>query len=227
MKSKQIFFLFLNLVLLSSGLQGDLIEDVFSNIYNTAHWGRNQEGQGSSGDGSTIANTQVYRDCLQEFLKSKQIKSVVDFGCGDWEFSQLIDWNGIDYLGIDIVQSIIEKDQQKFSSPNITFFHANGLSIDLPEADLLICKDVLQHLSNEKIILFLSQIPKFKHCLITNSVNPYSLTSDNPDIYIGQYRFLDLTKPPFNIVGQIILTYVCDVTKQVLYIDNQQAPDFK
>ena len=38
-------------------------------------------------------------ETYQQFLKDNAIRSVVDAGCGDWEFSQAIDWTGIDYKG--------------------------------------------------------------------------------------------------------------------------------
>jgi hypothetical protein len=95
------------------------------------------------------------------------------------------------------------------------------MRMNLPSADLLICKDVLQHLPNEDILLLLPQLKKFKHCLLINDVNPMSLTSDNPNCSLVGYRHLDLTKPPFNLSGQKILTFISvSFTKQILYIKN-------
>src|SRR5689334_20558292 len=77
--------------------------DVFTGIYGRGTWGTNDAGVGTSGAGSTLQATAVYRAFLQQFLKDHAIRSVVDAGCGDWEFSQAIDWTGIDYRGFDIV----------------------------------------------------------------------------------------------------------------------------
>ena len=69
--------------------------------------------------------------------------------------------------------------------------------------------------------VFLRQLYKFKHCLITNDVNPGTLTCDNGDIVHGDYWLLDLTKPPFNFQGVKVLTYQCrGGMKQVLYIQH-------
>ncbi len=219
MKIRSLFALLLT-VCFFSALHADYFEDIFTDVYNRGEWGRNEEGQGHSGEGSTEENTRIYRCFLEQFLASKQIKSVVDLGCGDWQFSKLINWDGINYTGIDVVKHVIDKNQALYSAPNINFIHSNGL-FNLPEADLIICKDVLQHLPNEIIALFLPQLSRYKHCLITNCVNPDSLTSDNPNIFPGHYRLLDLTKPPFNIPGRKILTFIAgSTTKQVLYIYN-------
>lgn len=195
------------------------LEDTFTNIYKHGVWGRNSQNQGTSGEGSRLDTTEEYRAFLQEFLKAFHIKTVVDFGCGDWEFSQTINWNGIDYIGYDIVKTVIDRNIQKYATDHIKFYHANALNVKLPEADLLICKDVLQHLSNQKIKRFCDQMNKFKYCLITNDVNSETLTSDNHNIGDGGYRRLDITQPPFNIIGFIVMHYdTLTATKQVLLV---------
>jgi 2-polyprenyl-3-methyl-5-hydroxy-6-metoxy-1,4-benzoquinol methylase len=146
----------------------------------------------------------------------------VDVGCGDWEFSRYINWENIQYTGYDVVASVINKNQKNFSQENICFVHANDLTEDLPQADLLICKDVLQHLSNESVILFLEQTNKFKYCLITNDINQNMPTKNNQEISDGSYRRLDLTAPPFNVEGDKIFTYKEGPnTKQVLLMANE------
>lgn len=195
----------------------DPIEDVFTKIYDTGVWG----GKGFSGSGSQIENARIYVSFLQDFLDQNGIHSVVDMGCGDWQFSQHIDWGNIQYFGYDVVKSIIDRNQQLYQTPTIQFFQANGVSDDLPEADLIVCKDVLQHLSNADIQVFLGQLYKYKHCLITNDVDPKTLTSKNRDIVCGETHTVDLTKPPFNLKGTKVLTYRSDCNiKQVLYIRN-------
>jgi len=79
----------------------------------------------------------------------------------------------------------------------------------------------LQHLPNKEVKAFLPQLKKFKHCLITNDVDPQTLTSKNSDIHVGNVRWLDLTMPPFKVKGRKVLTYKTDDgrdTKQVLHI---------
>lgn len=192
------------------------ISFAFTSIYQNALWGTNKENKGSSGSGSTAENTLIYRDYLKEFMKTNQIKSVVDIGCGDWEFSQLVDWTAINYIGYDIVKSVIENNSRIYSKPTIQFIHENFLDVDLPKADLLICKDVFQHLSNEEIIAFLPQLKKFKHCLITNDVNPNNNSSDNHNIPIGGYRPLDLTIPPFNLSPESTFYFISGRVKKVV-----------
>jgi SAM-dependent methyltransferase len=133
---------------------------------------------------------------------------VVDAGCGDWEFSRAIDWSGIDYKGYDIVEAVVKSDQERFGKPNIQFFVGDVVEGDLPAADLLISKHVLQHLPTADVQRFLEQASKFKHVLFTNGVNPTSLTANNNvDIRAGEYRELDLLRPPFILRGVKVLSY--------------------
>ena len=202
-------------------------EEVFSTVYDNYMWGPAEDGDPSSGFGSYYKYAIPYVEFLQNFLEEQSIKKVVDLGCGSWEFSRYIDWTGIECVGIDVSRKMISINQDKFGSDRIQFLSGDILSVELPEADLMVCKDVLQHLQNEDISLFLSRIKKYKHCLITNDI----AIDEKDDIRIhqvnrenvqrGANRPLDLTLPPFNIKGSKVLTYpIGNHVKQVLYIRN-------
>lgn len=200
-------------------------EQQFTEIYERKIWGQNEEGQGCSGDGSSISATENYRIYLAGIISSFNIKSVVDAGCGDWGFSHTIDWSGIDYKGFDVVRPVVERNQDKYTQSNVHFYHANLIETDLPSADLLICKDVLQHLPLEDVAKFIKQFPKYKYCLITNDVDVHTGTCENRDVGrdILAYRLLDITKPPFNVVPSVVFTYRAPgVLKQVLLIKNEK-----
>jgi SAM-dependent methyltransferase len=203
----------------TAAIQNDVAEEAFTKIYINGVW----DGPGSSGNGSRIENTGEYVAFLQNFMKQNDIHSVVDAGCGDWQFSQYIDWTGIDYKGFDVVKYILDLNKERYPGQNIGFFHADIIDGDLPQADLLVCKDVLQHLSNDQITRFLKQLPKFKYCLITNDIYPQHTITQNEDIICGEYRPLDLTVPPFNIAGVKVLTFQSGPnTKQVLCVKNEK-----
>ena len=182
-------------------------ERVFDDIYERAQWGRNRKGLGTSGSGSTLNATLLYRVFLQCLLKANAIRSVVDAGCGDWEFSQTVDWSGIDYKGYDVVERVIVQNTQRFAAANIQFFHGSVVELDLPAADLIICKHVLQHLPTRDVQQVLAKLKKYKHILLTNGVDHQTLSAPNVDIVVGGYRPLDPTRPPFNLPGVKMLTY--------------------
>lgn len=182
---------------------GNHLEETFNFIYDLGTW----DDSGFSLSGSHIEVMQPYVDFLESFFVEHDIHSVVDVGCGDWAFSRYIDWSKIEYLGIDIVKSVIERNQKLFVGPNITFVHGNAITMDLPEADLLICKDTFQHLSNHHIMCLLKQMHKFKHCLFTDYVDKRTLSSTNQDIKSGSVHMIDLSQPPFNLPCKKVLLF--------------------
>jgi len=166
------------------------VKDVFSNIYDKKLW------IWGSGHGSLPATTISYRNILIDVIKSNDIKTVLDYGCGDWQFSKLIDWNNLvdSYLGVDIVPSVIEKiqvyanDKIKFEllTPDWTF----------PQVDLIICKDVFMHLPNSMISDLLDKMkPSSKFMLITNN------HGGNSEGILGDCRGINMKHPPWNLEG--------------------------
>lgn len=223
MKSKLLNnFIFLSFLFVGAVQAEPTCEEVFTRIYQTAEWGTGETGECCSGSGSTVANTVSYRPFLQDFFNVYDIHSVVDAGCGDFGHLKALNWDGMDYVGYDVVKFLIQRDNKNYKAPNIRFVHGDILSTDLPPADLLICKDVLEHLSNEDVFQFLNQIKKYKYCLITNDVDVNTLSSTNPNCKRGSYRPLDLTQPPFNVKGVKSLTYgAYPYLKQALLIVNE------
>ena len=180
---------------------------VFEHIYEAGVWGTNDAGEGTSGSGSTLESTAVYRAFLQAFMKEHDIHSVVDAGCGDWEFSKAIDWKGIDYRGYDVAAPVIAKNKAKHTASNVHFFVADIAKEELPAADLVLSKHVLQHVPNADVSSFLAQLPKYRHALLTNTVRAESHSASNVDIPVGGFRPLDPTRPPFSVAGVKALTW--------------------
>jgi SAM-dependent methyltransferase len=198
--------------------------EAFDRIYSEGLWAKDAQGQGTSGYGSTLEFTKLYRVFLQDFLAAHRIGSVVDAGCGDWEFSQAIAWKDIRYLGVDIVPSVIVANQRRFGSPSVRFAVADIVRDQLPPADLLLVKDVLQHLSNADITLFLRQLPRYRHVLIVNDVVPETLSAPPADIPTGRYRPIDVTQPPFSLAGTKVLAWHDGRTgtaKLVIYVERK------
>ena len=171
----------------------------FEYIYAHDVWGN------GSGEGSLPVHVRPYLRFLERFIRARAIGSVVDFGCGDWQFSRLIDWGEISYRGFDIVTSVIQENRQRYQSDHITF-HQIESPLELPGADLLIVKDVLQHWSDNSVQAFLPLLSRFRYALVTNCVNPAGPTKNDP-IEDGGFRYLDLRLPPFNIAARQVFSF--------------------
>lgn len=177
------------------------LRSLFSNIYAEDLW------DGGSGPGSRLENIKNYHGYVQDFLREHHIKSIVDCGCGDWQSTQYFDLTGITYTGVDIVPAVIEANQTVHGKANVAFVCGNFSEMDLPFADLAICKDALQHLPNESVIGFLNQLHKFKYVLITNDLGDN--IGRDATLLSNPYHFarLDVTRAPFLLQAE----RVCEV----------------
>lgn len=173
------------------------MQEHFESIYDLKVWGR------GSGAGSVPRHCRPYRRYLERFLKERRIKSVVDVGCGDWQFSRLIDWRGIQYHGFDVAQSVVIENEARFGASNISFTRMDAHDAILPDADLLIVKDVMQHWPDAAIFRFLPTIARYRYALITNGYTGEA----HKDIDVGDYRPLDLTRAPFSLPAEPVLDY--------------------
>ena len=201
----------------------NLLTNTFNRIYAEGTWGRDVAGKGTSGTGSTLEITREYRAYLEDFIKTHNIKSVVDAGCGDWTFSSAIDWGGASYLGVDIASDVIAAVRARHEKPNVKF-QVGDITDDLPAADLLISKDVLQHLSNTLVHNFIEnnlRKGKYKWVILTNDRG-----SKNSDVENGGYRAIDLSAPPFDVRGLVDLPikFGNETTKIASLLDLTQQP---
>ena len=172
----------------------DNLNKQFDAIYSVNSWGV------GSGFGSLPQFTTGYREFLQNFIAEHDIKTIADVGCGDWQFSRLMDFSKVQYTGYDVASKVVARNQELYSTDNIKFVLYDGDFERVAPADLLICKDVLQHLPNDYVQRFLQILPKFKYALISNSISEAHPENNNVDLPVaGGFRTLDLTKPPFNL----------------------------
>lgn len=170
------------------------MKEIFEYIYNFNVW-KNEIGGTATGPGSCIECSNPYIMFLEAFVKKYQIKSMLDLGCGDFNLMKHFNFSNIEYLGIDIVDIIIEENNKKFSNNNIKFISDNILSYK-PEKtyDLVIIKDVLQHFSNTNVISCIKNINYCKYILITNDYTPI-----NKNCKDGEYRQLNLYIEPYSM----------------------------
>jgi SAM-dependent methyltransferase len=201
------------------------LTDTFNRIYADGTWGKDVTGKGTSGSGSTLEITREYRAYVEDFIKKHAVKSVVDAGCGDWTFSSAVNWGDASYLGVDIASDVIEAVRKKHEKGKIRF-QVGDITQDLPAADLLISKDVLQHLSNELVQRFIKnnlRKGKYRWVILTNDRGG---SSQNLDVQPGGYRTIDLAAPPFEVKGLVDLpiTFGAEVTKVTSLLDLTATP---
>ncbi|OYV35430.1 MAG: hypothetical protein B7Z80_18415 [Rhodospirillales bacterium 20-64-7] len=177
----------------------EVVQSAFAKVYADGKWGN------GSGPGSLPKNTVSYRALLENFMADNGIRTVTDLGCGDWQISRHVNWSGVQYTGLDAVPDVIANNLKAFGSVNIAF-DVSTQPGDLKGGDLLIAKEVLQHLPNALIVAYLEAIKtRYRFALVTNSIAPGA--HFNHDIAAGACRPLKPYLSPFFASGAVIHRY--------------------
>lgn len=164
----------------------------FNYIYSHKKWGEGKikskkyySGKGSHEEEYFLP----YIVAIKEMVKDCGIKSILDLGCGDFNVGQAImeDVVNVKYVGIDIVQGMIDELNKEHGSENIEFKCLDIVDDDLPDAELCLIRQVLQHLDNGEIQRILSKLGKYKYVVITEHVTEKSIAKKyNRDKVHGQ-----------------------------------------
>jgi SAM-dependent methyltransferase len=102
---------------LNADFLGRITEErrIFEETYEKSKWGT------GSGNGSHPAATSDYRAFLERFIVMNRVMSIVDVGCGDWQSSRYISFNGARYTGFDVVKSLVDINRTKFGLGLVSF----------------------------------------------------------------------------------------------------------
>tara|TARA_R110001606_G_scaffold208881_3_gene356300 strand:- start:893 stop:1507 length:615 start_codon:yes stop_codon:yes gene_type:complete len=183
------------------------MEERFTKIYDKSVWGKNWKGKGGSGKGDgTTPDSKWYINLIINFIKKNNIKTVCDLGCGDWKASRFIPWEelGVNYTGVDVVQSVVDSNNNEYSSDNVGFIHCDISNEAFKGYDLVLIKDVLQHFKDEDILKICDNlILNNSYVISTNGYkfgrSPEKNNWTNRDINNKySYHPLDINKEPFN-----------------------------
>ena len=180
------------------------LKATFSEIYN--NWGFGGYPDSRSGPGSTLGETDNIRKEIRNLIDRFKIKTVVDLPCGDFNWMKEIVYGFEHYMGCDIVPEVIVANK-KYSNEIIEFreFDLTG-DEPIPEADLLIVRDVIGHLPLEMGKKALQNIlnSKCKYLLSTtwynkNDLEYYKKHSGNREVDTGRFYPVCLLSEPFNL----------------------------
>ena len=180
-------------------------EKAMTQIYENKLWGIGDSAF-YSGEGShDVSIVRPYVDAVTEFLKSFSNNLVVcDLGCGDFNIGRQLLPYASSYHAVDIVPSLIEFNRRQFQTENLDFHCLDIAKDELPKADCVILRQVLQHLSNNEVKLILDKLKQYKYAIITEHV-PNGDFTPNIDIISGQGIRLkkasgvDVLREPFNL----------------------------
>ena len=189
-----------------SAIKGLSLSQKFDYIYKNKFWGSVDDKKFYSGEGSHDPKfVKPYVEVIKKILGSLPNPVVVDLGCGDFNIGSQLYPLTKKYYGIDIVEDLINFNKKKFKNTNLIFSKLDITTDFLPEGTVCLVREVLQHLSNEDIFLFIKNIRgKFKYLIVTENLpegnfKPNYNIKSNPDIRQIFNSGVVLHKPDFNL----------------------------
>lgn len=168
--------------------------DIFTDYARANKWG---DKDSVSGKGSNLEATAEVRRVLPALLRELGARSMLDVPCGDFFWMAHVDLAGIDYLGGDIVPDLIEANRRAHARPGVAFQVVDLIRGPVPKADVVFVRDCLVHLSHDHVRAALASIARSGGTWLLTTTFPE--TPANEDIATGEWRAIDLTKPPFNL----------------------------
>lgn len=201
-------------------------KSIFQQTYAHQRWGHDNQSRFFSGVGSRGAPADIYVTSLLHELAvlrahKEQPLAIVDLGCGDYAIGQKIMHESPDrYLGCDIVPELIDYNKIKFGSDRISFLVLDAVADDLPQGDVYLVRQVLQHLSNKEIQTLINKLPRHAAIYITEGYPREAVGPINPDQpashevrfdwRTGRGRGVELDQPPYNL----LLKQICQAEMQ-------------
>ncbi len=179
-------------------------KDAMEQVYSKNLWGGSRSSFYSGAGSHHPEIIDPYIATVASFLKSfKRPPVVCDLGCGDFNVGkELVNFAG-KYKAVDIVEPLITHNSEKFIQKNLEFHCLDIATDNLPSGNIVILRQVLQHLSNDEIQAILRKLANFDYLILTEHL-PEGNFEPNIGIISGQGTRLkknsgvDISAPPFS-----------------------------
>ena len=169
--------------------------EIFAEMLSRNAWG---DEVSLSGAGSNLNYTRRLRADLEQFLRARSIISMLDAPCGDFVWMNEVSFPAqFDYIGGDIVSLLVDGLAQKYGSSARKFVKLDVTKDELPKVDLWLCRDCLIHLSNKDALSALRNFVRSDIKLLMTTTYDYGRV--NTDISTGDFRVINLRRPPFSL----------------------------
>jgi SAM-dependent methyltransferase len=167
----------------------------FRVIYDAGIWRHGNDATPRSGLGSTLSATTMIREILPSLLDDLDAQTLLDVGCGDFFWMQHMHISQ-NYIGIDVVEALIETNKANFENQHRQFLSLDAINDELPNADVVMCREILFHLSFSDIRKLLRNILLKDRSYIIGTSDRQ--TGFNSDIPTGDFRLLNLEAWPLH-----------------------------
>lgn len=181
---------------LTSHLEAESLAGRFTAVYDDGVWVQSEDQESRSGAGSELSATEPLRADLADLLADLDCSTLVDLGCGDFNWMSCVRFEG-DYVGVDIVPGVISSNSARYASDRRRFMVLDATRDPIPSGDVVLCREVLFHLSfaDGQALLRSVAASGASHLIATS--DPY--LRFNADIPSGDYRPLNLQRRPYRL----------------------------
>jgi Methyltransferase domain len=179
--------------------------ELFGRIYRDNLWG----GRGDdfySGTGShTPELIDPYVGAVRAFLAARPSRPVViDLGCGDFVAGGRLADLARSSVGCDVVPELIERNRRLFARDGLEFAVLDAVVDPLPPGDVVVAKQVLQHLSNAEIATIVAKLAQYPTWIVCEHLPEGAFTTNLDKPTDGGCRLrlrsgVVLTEPPFGV----------------------------
>lgn len=189
--------------------------DAFDRIYRHGFW---RQGNSLSGLGSEGKWANDYTSFVTDYIRKNGVHRIVDAGCGDFSVGSRFAGHCEQIIALDISTEIIQRNRVRFADMNNVDFRVSNLIEDpIPDCDLLLVRQVLQHLSNAQIESVLRNIEakKLRHVLITEHSMKSGIRIE-ANIDLGSHSVqtrvtkgsgVDIGLPPFSRLRKVVAEF--------------------
>ncbi len=177
----------------------------FGEIYRKKLWGGDQQTDFHSGAGSVPEDVASYISGVRGVLSQLPPSHVVEIGCGDFAVGARLSDLARTYTACDVVPELIERNRRMFVRENLRFVAVDAVTDPLPSGDLVIVKQVFQHLRNDQIQAILRKLAQYHMWIICEHIPVDSQFVPNADMLAGAGTRLAvnsgvvLTEKPFSV----------------------------
>ena len=153
----------------------------FQTVYDQNLWNSKES---VSGIGSDLGVARGLIDGLPALFKRLEIRSLLDVPCGDFNWMKAVPFGGIDYIGGDLIRSLVERNTERFGSPKRRFEVIDVVQDRLPEADMIFVRDCFIHMDNGLVLRALHNICRssFRYVCLTHDMNQERFPGRNVEL---------------------------------------------
>ena len=198
------------------------LADLFGGIYRDSLWGQSPDawetfysGHGSHDPMLVMPFLYSVRGFLHGLhMHDGRRPDILDIGCGDFTIGARLTDLANRYLACDVVAPLIDRNRARFRRDGLEFLVLDATQTTPPSADVVVIRQVLQHLSNEQIACILEHLPeRCSYLLVTETVPgkqgfvPNLDMPPGPGVRVDHGSGIVLTAKPFSlaVVAEVAL----------------------